>query len=438
MKNNNLIKRLIISTALAIIASPFTFSNDVSNINLNYLSSTEVKTNAQKNAFFGISALYYDQEEEKLYALSDDSGFNEKAGHGYTKNSPRMFKLSLNVDKDNKLQMPAEAETENPELILFKDLNGRDLVKQGLIDGEGMTLLPNGNFLIVSEQDLSAYFTFTDYFPQLYKKPNIYEFSKDGCLQHTAYDFPSYYNNESCVITYFSGSASQLWQTAEGIEANKGIEGITAIPESDSCYEIDGAVHQGSLVATLTERPLIQDKRNGFSRLCRFVKTDDGLLKAWDEYAYPIDTKKDFSEELTKDARKVEPGVSDILAIDKNRFIVIERTYFRYTDSAKKSQSVIRLYEVDLSERYSFSNVIGFYSLNRKVALNLLAPLKKKLIRDLWIENKEDGGTFNTYNIEGITFGPALSDGSKSLILCSDNGSKVSQATRFFFFKIEI
>ena len=103
-------------------------------------------------------------------------------------------------------------------------------------------------------------------------------------------------------------------------------------------------------------------------------------------------------------------GVTDLLEYAPNKFLILERGY-----SAGHGQkgNTVRIYDVDAT--------LGTNTLdinNLRVSFN--NPAKKTLLYDFkWAKKFLSQEIID--NIEGITFGPELSNGNKSLILISDN-----------------
>ncbi|MHA6280191.1 esterase-like activity of phytase family protein [Salinimicrobium sp. CAU 1759] len=103
-------------------------------------------------------------------------------------------------------------------------------------------------------------------------------------------------------------------------------------------------------------------------------------------------------------------GVTDLLEYAPNKFLILERGF-----SAGHGQkgNTVRIYDVDAT--------LGTNTLdinNLRVAFN--NPAKKTLLYDFkWAKKFLSQEIID--NIEGITFGPELSNGNKSLILISDN-----------------
>jgi len=61
----------------------------------------------------------------------------------------------------------------------------------------------------------------------------------------------------------------------------------------------------------------------------------------------------------------------------------------------------------------------------------MVEPVKKKLLLDL----SELG--IPLYNLEGMTLGPQLPDGSKSLVLVSDDNFDEAQKTQFILLSLK-
>jgi hypothetical protein len=103
-------------------------------------------------------------------------------------------------------------------------------------------------------------------------------------------------------------------------------------------------------------------------------------------------------------------GLSDILEYAKDKFFVIERSY----SSGLGSQSnTIKLFTVDATKA---TNTLKIKSLKDKDYV----PAIKELLFNF--ENVRDKLTNNSIdNIEGITFGPTLFNGNRTLLLVSDN-----------------
>ncbi|WP_245583680.1 esterase-like activity of phytase family protein [Salinimicrobium xinjiangense] len=103
-------------------------------------------------------------------------------------------------------------------------------------------------------------------------------------------------------------------------------------------------------------------------------------------------------------------GVTDLLEYAPNKFLVIERGFV--AGHGRKGNTV-RIFDVDATLA---TNTLDINNL--RVSFN--NPAKKTLLYDFkWAKDYLSQEIID--NIEGITFGPVLSNGNQSLILISDN-----------------
>lgn len=171
----------------------------------------------------------------------------------------------------------------------------------------------------------------------------------------------------------------------------------------------------GTLVVSAVEGPLWQDgpeattERGALSRITAQTRT--GHLLA--QYAYPQEPV--FAAPNPPDAFATT-GVPAILAVDPvdpYRFLVLERSFV--TGVGNK----IRLFEIDTR---GATNVAGRDSL---VGGSPVAPVRKRLLVDL-----ADLGLSTVDNVEGMTWGPRLATGERTLLLVSDDNFAATQVTQ--------
>ncbi|MEJ7823382.1 MAG: esterase-like activity of phytase family protein, partial [Chitinophagaceae bacterium] len=154
----------------------------------------------------------------------------------------------------------------------------------------------------------------------------------------------------------------------------------------------------------------------GTTAYTRIIKYDMAIRKPIAEYAYRLEP---VAHPATPTNAFMVNGVTDILSIAENTLLVIERSY-----STGKKASTIRVYSTDLSNA---SNILNTESLIQNPAKNI--ALKKLLI------NMDSLGIYID-NIEGVTFGPELPNGNKTLIFVSDNNFSRDQKTQFILFEV--
>ena len=118
-------------------------------------------------------------------------------------------------------------------------------------------------------------------------------------------------------------------------------------------------------------------------------------------------------------------GIVEVMQYDTSRFIVIERAY---TSGLSDGGNRVKLYMLDISNA---SDVKSVSSLKNQRFI----PATKQLLLDMTtIKTQLPSGHID--NIEGITFGPQLKSGNRSLLLVSDNnfnayGEQLSQILLF-------
>jgi hypothetical protein len=113
-------------------------------------------------------------------------------------------------------------------------------------------------------------------------------------------------------------------------------------------------------------------------------------------------------------------GISDILTIGNNKLLLIERSY-----STGRLGCSIRLFIVDLNGATDISNISSLSKTNKP-----FIPATKKLLLDM------DSLGIYIDNIEGVTFGPTLPNGHKTLLFIADNNFSIFQKTQLLLFEV--
>lgn len=168
------------------------------------------------------------------------------------------------------------------------------------------------------------------------------------------------------------------------------------------------------------EEPLYEDGPRAGLRdtitWTRIVKYNVASRKPVAQYAYHIEPIAHPS--IPANEFKIN-GIPDILAVGGKKLLVIERSF-----STGVLACTIRVYIADLSHA---SNIAGTASLKQQPPAH---PANKKLLI-----NMDDLGIYID-NIEGVTFGPDLPNGHKTLIFVSDNNFSKEQKTQFLLFEV--
>ncbi|MGW4521277.1 esterase-like activity of phytase family protein [Amycolatopsis sp. NPDC004378] len=190
----------------------------------------------------------------------------------------------------------------------------------------------------------------------------------------------------------------------------------TAGPRQNLVLEGITFTGYGSLLASEVEGPLLQDgpestrTTGGVSRIT--LQSRFGPVLA--QYAYPQEPI--FASPVPAGAFATT-GVSSMLAVDQadpTKFLMMERSFV--TGVGNK----VRVYEIDTK---GATNVLNVKSL---AGAKNVKPVKKRLLFDA-----ADLGLSTVDNLEGMTWGPKLPGGERSLIIVSDNNFSATQVTQF-------
>lgn len=168
------------------------------------------------------------------------------------------------------------------------------------------------------------------------------------------------------------------------------------------------------------EEPLYQDgpkaeieETKSYIRILKFDTSSKGCSE---QYAYQLEKVAHPSTPTT--AFKVN-GVSEILWYGSNQLLMIERSF-----STGRLPCTVKIFLTDISHA---DNIASINSL-------LEIPPKKIATKKL-VLNMDDLGIFID-NIEGVTFGPTLPNGHRTLIFVADNNFMPFEKNQFLVFEI--
>lgn len=171
-------------------------------------------------------------------------------------------------------------------------------------------------------------------------------------------------------------------------------------------------------IYTNIEEPLFEDgdqANTSKGGLIRFYQFDAKTKVNTAQYGYQLEPIA--REPNPKGAFGVN-GVSAIQYYGKNQLLVVERSYSTGTQAC-----TIKVFLCDLKKATNVKNHTSLQ--NQKLEL-----ASKKLIL-----NMDDLGIFID-NIEGLTFGPKLTNGNPSIIFVSDNNFSDKQKTQILVFEL--
>jgi hypothetical protein len=326
----------------------------------------------------GLSGITYDAKNDLFYAISDDRSNQAPA---------RLYTLKLTIDSSPKI-----TQVEIPSVTFLRQEDGQGYAKNTL-DPEGIALTPQGTVWVSSEG------VARDDIP-----PFVNEFDRQTGQFLRSLKLPDYYQ----PLTVQAGDRPGKRQ---GIQDNLGLESLSLSA---------GAARQSATepyrLFTATEAALTQDQppepdpTAGESIRMLHYYVQDNRIDRIGEYLYKTEPKPIGAEKF---------GVAEILSVDPaGRFIALERT-------VGLQGFDISLFQFTLAGAKDTSVLPSLYPLPQVVK-----PVRKQLLLDL----NTLGMTLD--NLEGMTIGPRLADGSQSLLLISDNNFNPKQKTQLLLFRL--
>ena len=324
----------------------------------------------------GLSGLDYDAENNIYYSISDD-----RSEH----NPARYYILKINIS-------PKGIDT-----VVFEDV--RNMLQQ---DG---TVYPNKKQNPYKTPDPEA----MRYNPVTKQLIWTSEGERDLGMFSTVLENPAITTISATgkYIDTFPLPPQVLMHKEEtGPRQNSVFEGVTFANDYKEAY-------------VSVEEPLYQDGPKADTQdvnpLIRILKYDLASKKNTAQYAYKLDP---VAHAALPFSFKIN-GVSDILSVAKDKLLVMERSF-----STGRMACTIKIYEADLSKASDIKNNSsllqhkGFVTTTKRLILNM-----------------DNLGRY-VDNVEGMTFGPTLPNGHKTLVTVVDNNFLMLEKTQFFVFEV--
>ncbi len=155
----------------------------------------------------------------------------------------------------------------------------------------------------------------------------------------------------------------------------------------------------------------------------RITYFDKELGQATSEFSYLLS-----SLERPQKGRVNINGLTAILAYSAQQFLIVERSY---QSGYKNDTNRVRIFLATLHEKTTNTLSVSALKLNKVVFAD------KELLFDFETE-KQQLSSGQIDNIEGITFGPVLPNGNRTLVLISDNNFNVFGQQENQFIVLEI
>lgn len=213
--------------------------------------------------------------------------------------------------------------------------------------------------------------------------------------------------NGTYIDTFPLPANLQMHTTENGPRQNGVLEGMTFADHYKTLYiNLEEPRYEDGPRADVTEN----------EAWVRFYKFDVATKKNTAQYAYKLDPIAYPS--TPAGAFKVN-GIPDILSIGNDQLIVLERSF-----STGRMACTIKIFLADMK---GATDIRNNPSLAQIPAAN---PIRKKLLL-----NMDSLGTFID-NVEGVTLGPLLANGHKSLLLVADDNFSAYEQSQIFLFEM--
>lgn len=384
------------------------------NIQLEFLGETIVPktTEVDKMPVGGLSGITYSPKEDVFYAVSDDR--SEKA-------PARFYQLKLKLDKTGK-----PLQTKFTAVTTLKDESGQVYAK-GTVDPEGIAITPQGTVWVSSEgvaaSDIPPFVNeYEIKSGKLLRSLRIPEQyiprSEAPALNHQDRNSKDIKNQNTDQNVNPNIDPKEIPQKEQpkpkrlGIQNNMGFESLTL-----SANAARLGVTEPYRLFTAAENALEQDKNPDPDSIegdrVRFMhySLQDRRIDLVAEYLYPLEPKPMGTEKF---------GLVEMLSLDgAGRFLSLERSF-------GLSGFKVQLFQTVFAGSKDTSMLPSIQGLD-----TIVKPAQKQLVENL---NNLD---LVLDNLEGMTLGPRLPDGSQSLIMVSDDNFNKLQKTQLLVFRIK-
>lgn len=334
------------------------------------------------------SDIYYDRARNEWWGLSDRG-----PGGGVLPYETRVQRFTIDINPNS----GAISNFRIVQTVKFTEagsaLNGQAPALASVLgksfDPEGIVVNPlTGNLLVSDEYG-----------------PSVYEFNRNGELLRQ-FTTPANLVPRTAAGTDYNaqapaGSSPQL---IAGREGNRGLEALAITPDGRYAFAVlqNGLITDGYNAGNGTR-----------SQYTRIVKYDIATGAAVGQYAYQLASSGQGR------------GISALVAIDANRFLILERNNRGIGVGATLGTADKSVFEVDLIQATDVSGL----NLPASGALpsGVLAAAKSGQIIDLDTNTLASLGNKSPEKWEGLAIGPQLANGKYLILAGTDNDYSVTQ-----------
>ncbi len=334
------------------------------------------------------SDIYYDRARNEWWGLSDRG-----PGGGTLPYETRVQRFTLDINANT----GAISNFQIQQTLKFTSagiaLNGQAPATPGLLgksfDPEGIVVNPVTGHLLVSDE----------------YGPSVYEFNRSGQLVRQYATPANLVPKAGSSVDYNAlAPAGSTPQLTSGREGNRGLEALAITPDGRYAFAMlqNGTVTDGYDAASGTR-----------GQYTRIVKYDTTTGEAVGQYAYQLASSGQGR------------GISALVAIDANRFLVLERNNRGIGIGANVASPDKNVFEVDLSTATDVSGL----NLPASGALpaGVIAAAKGAKVIDLDANTLAALGNKSPEKWEGLAIGPQLANGKYVILAGTDNDYSVTQ-----------
>lgn len=349
---------------------------------------TELLSNGEPhNRMGGISAIDFVGKGDEYYALADRG-----PDDGDTTYQCRFHTIRIEVDP----QADTPVRVELLETCLLSDTDGRNHVGDSRalqatpelghrLDPEGIRMIGPDQLFICEEYG-----------------PMVLQFDRSG-RKLGSIPVPSAYGIAKPAAT----KQDENQNNVSGRASNKGFEGI-AVSED------------GRTITCIMQNVMLQDGEKDemgepHGRNCRLLQIDLDSGKTR-QFVFRLD-QHDYV-------------LSEILAISSTEFLVIERDWKAGDDAKCK-----HIKRIDITGATDISDL---ECLPSSELPEYLHPVSKSTFLDMLDPRYGLAGSSMPEKLEGLTFGPDLADGRKTLIIAADNDFNLTSPSYIYVFGCKI
>lgn len=222
--------------------------------------------------------------------------------------------------------------------------------------------------------------------------------------------------NPSIYEMDLTGNYLDSFELAQNLLMKAGEAG----PRTNGVFEGSAFDGDATHLYVSVEEPLFEDGAradvDNAGAPIRITKFDVAKRKPVAQYAYLLDAVA--RKPIPATAFRVN-GVPEILWLSKDKLLVIERSF-----STGYLKCAIKIFVADLAKA---TNVLEEASLKNATKYR---PVQKKLVFNF----DSIGGHID--NVEGVSFGPVLPNGHRSLLFIADNNFQWLQKSQVFLFEV--